>query len=145
MSYNVLHGATKCYNENKQEAREEVLKKLADLQMVPAQPGPVFCQYHVKLFLPDCLQHLLKVGAVHVQPGKSIVLENSCHTPALFLAIAAQKFPLVLDTGAGTAQIVILKTAVNSGSHLFMIRSIKACLSVCFPSKRIGQRSKIRS
>ena len=77
--------------------------QLSGLQVVSSQAGKVFGQDHIEHSTLHRSQHLLKIGAVHVQSGVPIVLENPCHTPALFLTVAAQKLSLVLDAGAGAA------------------------------------------
>ena len=101
---------------------EKIFQQLAHLQIVPAQPGEVFRQDHIEHFPLNRRQHLLKVGALHVQAGVPVILENPCHAPALFLTVPAQQFPLVLDACAGAAQIIVLgQAAIDSCSHLLGI------------------------
>ena len=101
---------------------EKFFDKLSGLQVVPSQAGKVFGQDHIEHPALHRTQHPLKVGAVHVQSSVTVILENPRHPPALFLTIAAQKFALILDTGAGAAEIVVFgKTAVDSCSHLLRV------------------------
>ena len=93
--------------------------QLACVGIVASETAQVFGQHDIEFALFDFREHTLEAGAVLIHTGVSIVTENARHIPALFLTVAAQKFFLILNTGAGSfVGVVFGQTAVNGGFHL---------------------------
>lgn len=79
--------------------REELLRVVAGLPHITAQPGQVLGDNQVGLALLQLFQHLLEAGAIEVAAGVAVVHKFPDEGDAVLLAIVFNDHPLIGDTG----------------------------------------------
>ena len=96
--------------------REKFLGELANLNVVPAQPGEVFHKHRRDVPGLDCGDHFLKAGALHGSAGDTVIHEKDGIRIALVLGGLLENFLLVLDAvGLAVHVIVTAQSAVKGG------------------------------
>lgn len=77
--------------------REKFLGELANLNVVPTQPGEIFHEHRRDISGLDCGDHLLKAGALHGSAGNTVIHEKDSVRVALVLGSLLENFLLERD------------------------------------------------
>ena len=81
--------------------REKFLGELANLNVVPAQPGEVFHEHRRDVSGLDCGNHFLKAGAFHGSSGDTVIHKRDCVHIALVFRGLLENFLLGRDLSRG--------------------------------------------
>ena len=96
--------------------REKFLGELANLNVVPAQPGEVFHKHRRDVPGLDCGNHFLKAGALHGSAGDTVIHEKDGIGITLVFGGLLENFLLVLDAvGLAVHIIITAQSAVEGG------------------------------